>query len=108
VSTENGRCEKHRRQDRKEQDERRGSAASRGYDARWARASKAYLAEHPLCVLCEAAGLVVAAQVTDHIKPHKGNEKLFWDQNNWQALCKACHDLKTTREGRWGQGGSKV
>jgi 5-methylcytosine-specific restriction endonuclease McrA len=44
------------------------------------------------------------AQVTDHIRPHKGNEELFYDQTNWQPLCKSCHDRKTALEdGRWAQ-----
>jgi 5-methylcytosine-specific restriction protein A len=27
---------------------------------------------------------------------------LFWDERDWQGLCKRCHDAKTAREGRWG------
>jgi 5-methylcytosine-specific restriction protein A len=38
------------------------------------------------------------ATVVDHIIPHRGNQRLFWDQNNWQALCKRHHDLKTGNE----------
>ncbi|NMA84113.1 MAG: HNH endonuclease [Epulopiscium sp.] len=34
----------------------------------------------------------------DHIKPHKGNEDLFYDINNLQSLCKSCHDRKTAKE----------
>ena len=26
--------------------------------------------------------------------------KLFWDRDNWQPLCKQCHDKKTAREDR--------
>ena len=32
------------------------------------------------------------ATVTNHKKPHKGNEALFWDSNNWEPVCKPCHD----------------
>ncbi|CQR75082.1 hypothetical protein SpAn4DRAFT_4446 [Sporomusa ovata] len=31
----------------------------------------------------------------DHIKAHRGDQVLFWDQSNWQPLCKKCHDKKT-------------
>ena len=31
----------------------------------------------------------------DHIIPHRGDQKLFWDEQNWQPLCKDCHDRKT-------------
>ena len=35
------------------------------------------------------------ATVVGHIIPHRGNQKLFWDEKNWQPLCKDCHDRKT-------------
>jgi 5-methylcytosine-specific restriction protein A len=44
----------------------------------------------------------VPATVVDHIVPHRGDPVLFWDEANWQGLCKLCHDAKTAREGRWG------
>ena len=37
----------------------------------------------------------VQAQVVDHIVPHRGDKELFWDKNNWQALCFSCHSSKT-------------
>ena len=39
--------------------------------------------------------------VVDHIVPHRGDQQLFWNQSNWQALCKPCHDHKTMTEDRW-------
>ena len=36
--------------------------------------------------------------VCDHIKPHRGNEALFWDEANLQTLCKPCHDKVKQRE----------
>jgi 5-methylcytosine-specific restriction protein A len=51
-----------------------------------------HLKEHPLCVFCEKIGRVTAATVVDHIKPHKGDERLFYDRRNLQSLCKQCHD----------------
>lgn len=33
--------------------------------------------------------------VVDHIIPHRGNMDLFWYEENWQPLCKRCHDKKT-------------
>ena len=26
----------------------------------------------------------------DHIVPHKGDMKVFWDRANWQGLCDRC------------------
>ena len=74
------------------------SAASRGYGTAWQKARKQYLEDHPLCVECMKEGRYVKATVVDHIVPHRGDEKLFWDRCNWQPLCKRCHDQKTGRE----------
>ena len=96
-------CTQHQKQVASAYNKSRGSAASQGYDGRWRRVRKRYLARHPLCVFCRQAGRITPATVVDHIKPHKGDRVLFWDESNWQALCKPCHDAKTAREdGRWG------
>lgn len=74
------------------------SAARRGYGKAWQRESKRFLRAHPLCVLCARQGRYVKATVVDHIVPHRGDERLFWDESNWQPLCKPCHDKKTFTE----------
>ena len=86
----------------RELDRARPSAARRGYGPRWRRARAAYLARHPLCVQCQAKGRIEPSTTVDHIVPHRGDQTLFWDEANWAALCKRCHDAKTAREGRWG------
>src|SRR3972149_3150598 len=88
------RCERHRKQEKREIEDRRDSSSERGYDARWHKARTYYLAQHPLCFTCQIQGKIVAATVVDHIKPHKKDMALFWLTDNWQALCKACHDRK--------------
>lgn len=80
--------------------ERVGSAG-RGYDSKWRNARSRYLKKHPLCVRCQEQGKLVKATVVDHIKPHRGDMILFWDESNWQALCKKCHDTKTMTEDRY-------
>jgi 5-methylcytosine-specific restriction protein A len=72
--------------------ENRGSARARGYTTRWDKARLTHLRQHPLCVMCMGKGMVVAATVVDHIIPHRGDQKLFWDISNWQSLCKPHHD----------------
>lgn len=83
--------------DRKWEDERRGSSAQRGYGSRWQKARATYLANHPLCRICKQSGIVKVAEVVDHIVPHKGDQALFWDTENWQPLCKQCHDSHKRR-----------
>ncbi len=93
-----GYCPDCRRQEGKAIDERRGSAAERGYGWRWQKARAAWLRVHPLCASCEKEGRTTAARVVDHVVPHRGDRKLFWDKENWQSLCTPCHDRKTAEE----------
>lgn len=79
-------------------DQGRGTAAQRGYDSRWQKARRGYLAKHPLCVHCAAEGVTSAATVVDHKVPHRGDRKAFWDSSNWQALCVPHHNRKTATE----------
>ena len=63
------------------------------YDTKkWKTRRVAFLQSNPLCRFCTAAGRATLATVVDHIKPHRGDEELFWDESNWQAMCKPCHD----------------
>lgn len=65
------------------------------YGYAWQKASKAFLARHPLCQCpqCdEGRRRVRAATVVDHKVAHRGDYDLFWDHTNWQALSKECHD----------------
>ena len=78
----------------------RPSAARRGYGWRWRIASKRYLRANPLCAECLRRGRTKSAEVVDHIVPHRGDMKLFWDQDNWQGLCVPDHNAKSARE-RW-------
>lgn len=68
------------------------TAAQRGYGYRWQQSREIFLAQNPLCVMCKAEGKIEPATVVDHIKPHEGDLKLFWDRKNWQAICKWHHD----------------
>lgn len=82
-------------------DDRRGSAAARGYGRKWQEARAAFLAAHPLCQCeeCDEGRLrLTPATIVDHIVAHKGDRKLFWDRKNWQAMSKPCHDRKTALE----------
>jgi 5-methylcytosine-specific restriction protein A len=50
---------------------------------------------------CKKCGVIegnTSLLVCDHIKPHRGDERLFWDQENLQTLCKQCHDAEKQQE----------
>lgn len=92
-----GRCSKHERVAEVFDRQRRGTAAERGYGARWQQARLVYLASNPLCRPCskKSPPRVTAATVVDHVTDHKGDQRLFWDQANWQPSCEPCHNART-------------
>ncbi len=75
----------------------RPNSYRRGYTKRWNAASKRYRVDHPYCVVCFVAGRIRLATEVDHVIPHRNDPLLFWDQDNWQALCHRCHSEKTAR-----------
>lgn len=94
------------------------SSTKRGYSYKWQKARAAYLVKHPFCAYClrdagisyqqdaVAIGLACAtkgigqpyAQVVDHIDPHRGDMKVFWDSTRWQSLCTTHHSRDKQRE----------
>ena len=42
--------------------------------------------------------LYVRASLVDHIEPHRDDQLLFWDRDNFQSLCASCHSLKSKYE----------
>jgi 5-methylcytosine-specific restriction protein A len=82
----------------------RPTSAQRGYGYRWQKTSRAFLMKNSICVDPDGRhlGRIVAAEHTDHIVPHKGSHRLFWDPSNWQPLCSSCHSHKTRREDAFG------
>ena len=73
------------------------------YGDKWKKARDKFMAEHKYCVYCERRGIKTTATVCDHIVPHKGDKSLFWNKDNWQALCNHCHNtIKAEEERRLG------
>ena len=62
--------------------------------AAWRRFREYILITRPLCVDCEAEGLVVPAVVVDHIKPFKERPDLGLDEGNVRGLCRACDNRR--------------
>ncbi len=71
-------------------------------NARWRRERLVFLKENPLCVL-RLEGCTTYADTVDHIRAHKGDERLFWLKSNWQPSCANCNRRKAlAEEGGWG------
>lgn len=115
--TTGGRCEQHRKALQRADTARRGTAQERGYNYRWSQVSQQHLRAFPLCGMrasdayqdgwtgeCAELGRVTKAEVTDHIRAHKGNKALFWDSRNRQSLCRSCNGKKAVMfEGAYGR-----
>ena len=52
--------------------------------------------------MCLKIGDTTAAGVVDHMKPHREDVDLFFDDTNLQSLCKACHDRHKQRQEKSG------
>jgi 5-methylcytosine-specific restriction protein A len=84
----------------KEYSQRRDQTEPRRWihSPRWRKSREIHLRQYPLCVACERQGMITGATQVDHVIPHKGDYKLFWDQSNWQSICEPCHSRKTAAE----------
>ena|SRR6266850_7183578 len=58
---------------------------------RWRDRARRQLQAHPLCAMCLEHGVVIPAQVADHVVPHHGDPQLFWF-GELQSVCKDHHD----------------
>ena len=68
------------------------------YDRRWRKIRALWLAQYPLCVMCQAEGKTTPATIVDHIEPHKGDWSKFHDPENFQSLCASHHGAKSAKE----------
>lgn len=84
------------------------SSTARGYGYAWQQARNGHLRNNPLCVMCQAQGVIALATVVDHSEPHRGDMAIFWDKSRWQSLCKHCHDSAKQRMESQGRGRSKT
>ena len=83
------------------------SSTQRGYGYKWQQYRLRFLKMNPLCVYCERDNRVTVATVVDHIVPHEGDKRLFWDTKNHQSLCASCHSSIKQREEKSIGGGIK-
>lgn len=73
-------------------DATRGTAASRGYDARHRSWRRVILTRDPMCRIGIICGGRAASTVADHIIPL--NAGGTWDMSNGQGACEKCHNHK--------------
>jgi 5-methylcytosine-specific restriction protein A len=92
-----GRCAEHSKS--RYSDVVRDPAVKKLYNSkRWKQMRVAQLAKEPWCATCLEEGKHTFATQVDHIKPHRGNPQLFFDETNLQSLCRSHHSTKTAKE----------
>lgn len=88
-----GRCAKHTTR------VRRNPGIVRLYNSsEWQVLRSAQLVKEPWCADCLYNNAKQLATDVDHIRAHRGDPKLFFDEQNLQSLCKRHHSVKTARE----------
>lgn len=63
---------------------------------KWRVIRSNFLKVHCVCIICGGK-----ATIADHIIPHKGDERLFYNENNLQPMCWRCHSAKTLKENNY-------
>lgn len=58
----------------------------------------------PMCMCPHCKGKALPANVVDHIQPHRGDSRLFWNPDNLQSMNKQCHDRYKQSLERGGHG----
>ena len=94
-----GYCEKHKTKASREHDQRRGTAAERGYDWRWQK-YRLWFLKQPGNQACYLRGprCKTLAELPEHIDPPDGpSDQRFWDTDNHGPSCVPCNSWKGNR-----------
>lgn len=73
----------------------------------WKELRNNYFDEHPLCEVCEAHGVVTAAEHVHHRKPFLSGADdierfaLLLDWNNLMSVCRICHEALHIKRDRY-------
>ena len=63
----------------------------------WRRLREQKLSRDPLCVDCEARGIVTAAAVVHHVVKRTTGGALLPSLDELLSLCRSCHGVRTRR-----------
>lgn len=69
---------------------------------KWRQLRQAVLDKEPFCRYCKREDKLKLAEVVDHIKPHKGDMRLFYQRSNLAPCCYSCHNSRKQQFERGG------
>jgi len=72
--------------------------------AQWKRIREEQLRKHPMCQCPHCMGHGLVANLVDHIEPHHGDMRRFFDKRNLQSMSKGCHDRYKQSQEKGGKG----
>jgi len=67
------------------------------HTARWQKIVAYILSRDPVCKVCDDA---LSVEVDHKVSATEENEELWFDEDNLQGICNACHRAKTSRSRR--------
>jgi 5-methylcytosine-specific restriction endonuclease McrA len=70
----------------------------------WKLLRERQLQKQGMCECPHCKGAKLEANVVDHITPHKGDRKLFFNSKNLQSMAKECHDAFKQSQEKGGAG----
>jgi len=76
---------------------KRDPKSNKRYGRHWREIRAAYLAAHPLCVMCRYAGRLKPADTVHHITPLAVGGNNYW--HNLMSLCGECHSRLHAEQG---------
>lgn len=92
-------CDQHRGEAFRQQDQRRGTPAERGYDHHWQRIADARRRRDDyFCQPCRRARRFTPSSTVDHIVPVHVRPDWRLELRNTQVICTACHQQKTAHD----------
>jgi 5-methylcytosine-specific restriction endonuclease McrA len=82
----------------------RAEAAKWYKSKQWQQLRQHILAKQPYCqcIYHKGQDRTALSEVVDHITPHRGDKRTFFNATNLQALTKHCHDKHKQRQERSG------
>jgi 5-methylcytosine-specific restriction protein A len=87
----------------------RRSEAAQAYRAwyktsQWQHMRQQQLARKPYCECPHHVGQSIMAEIVDHVQPHRGDRRKFFDPRNLQSLAAQCHNKFKQSAERGGYG----